>query len=129
MNTLGYKTVKRSNVKYNGGTGFPFNRCDYAAMKITTLNQQKRNEHALSFNASLPLKEHKQSTRNNSILENLMLDDISLTSIEKDNITLEEMVLKYTCMDCKFVTKNKTDMDSHVDTIHSSRKNKGIREM
>ena len=68
---------KRSSVKYKGGLSFPCNRCDYACKTISTLNKHKTSEHALSFDASKKSIEPRHSTRNNSIVGNLILEDLS----------------------------------------------------
>ena len=53
LEKLGNKSVKRSTVKYKGGTTFVCNRCDYAAKNISSLNKHKKTDHSISFNAYL----------------------------------------------------------------------------
>ena len=61
----------------------------------------------------------KQSTRNNSVIETLMLEDMTVTESDIYNKSLvEENALKYTRMECNFVTKSKECMDIHVRDKH-----------
>ena len=63
--------------------------------------------------------EQKQSTRNNSVIESLMLEDISVSDLTKEsNNTLEENALKFTCNECNVVTTSKTRLDKHVKSTH-----------
>ena len=92
---LGPRTVKRSNVKFKGGMSFPCNQCDYSFKSISTLKNHKTFQHTLGLNASLSRSEHLQSTRNNSVIETLMLEDESITNLSNDAIgeTLQMMML------------------------------------
>ena len=100
LDKLGHKSVKRSTVKYKSGTPFVCNLCDYAAKNISSLNKHKKNEHTLSFNGSLSLmlREQRQSTRNNSLLENLMLEDLSDSELPNECSPLSENTLVKTVM-------------------------------
>ena len=77
----------------------------------------------LSFDHSLSIREHPQSTRNNSVIEKLMLEDASISELPSDTITLDETTLGYTCEDCKFKTTSKTRMDKHVKNEHEPNEN------
>ena len=77
-------------------------------------------EHVLGFNMSRKLQEPRESTRNNSTVEALMLEDITIADITDGNVNLKEKALKYTCIECKFITVNKDKMDIHVMTEHES---------
>ena len=92
-------------------------KCDYAARSIFSLKKHKRNEHVLSFEASLSLREHPQSTRNNSLIEKMMLEDMSSNELTT-SLNLDEKAMKYTCLECKLFTSNKVDMDTHVRDQH-----------
>ena len=124
IETLGprSKRVKRSTVKYKGGSTFPCKVCDFTASTLTTLNKHKSSDHALSFNSSSSLLQIplKHSTRNNSISEALLEDNINILNLSKQSpeITLEETGLKFTCLECKFVTTEKLTMDVHVQSLH-----------
>ena len=102
--TLGAKTVKRSAVKYKGGSSFPCNRCEFAAKNISALNKHKKIEHVISFNMSKKFEEPRQSTRNNSAIECLMLEDVTVTNISNTSENLEENAQKFTCEVCNFAT-------------------------
>ena len=47
-----------------------------------------------------------------------MIEDLSITDLPNEIIDLEEIVLKYTCKDCIFITTKKADMDAHVKMKH-----------
>ena len=118
LDKLGQKMVKRSSVKFKGGATFDCNRCEHISKNSSSLSRHKRMEHSLSFNASQSLRNHLQSTRNNSISENLMLEDLSIINISDDKITLEEKPLSYTCKNCNIKTTSKSKMDKHVKLEH-----------
>ena len=119
---LAPRTVKRSDIKFKKSSTFTCNFCEFAAKSISTLNKHKANEHTLKQNTSkkvlhpLPL----QSTRNNSIVERLMIEDISVTDLSIDNVkNIDEDSLKYTCFQCNYTTTSKTSIDRHVDAKHA----------
>ena len=124
LETLGPKQVKRSTVKYKRGSSFPCKVCDFSAKTLASLNKHKDNGHALSFNSSKSISSCppplRQSTRNNSISEALLQENISSTNISNQNqrITIQENALKYTCLECNFATSEKGDMNDHVINIH-----------
>ena len=104
---LGPKTVKRSNIKYKRGSAFPCNSCDFAAQSISGLKKHKITEHihVSSLNSSKKSIGPRQSTRNNSIIERLMIEDVSVSDLTKDNVKkVEENSLKYTCYECNYIT-------------------------
>ena len=121
----GVKMVKRSSVKYKGGNTFPCNRCDYACRSISTLKKHKESEHNKSINSSQKLVALCHSTRNNSAVinnptdEKLMLENITLTDLTSDSVTIEDNLLKFTCLDCKFSANSKESMNSHVHQEHT----------
>ena len=117
LDKMGPKTVKRSTVNYNSRNPFSCNRCDYTTQRVTTLNKHKKNEHTPSFNSSHLLQEHRQSTRNNSVLEQIMNEEVSITNLSVVSNKAQEL-LKYICLDCNLVTKSKPDMDGHVQATH-----------
>ena len=126
LETLGVKQVKRSSVKYKGGSTFPCSRCDFAAKTLKALGKHKTSEHSISVlgtssSTSLALPRH--STRNNSVMEvpALMHDNLTIENVSFDEKnTNENPALKYTCIDCKYKTKVKSHMDEHVKTSHGS---------
>ena len=121
LSSLGLKTVKRSNVKYTGGpTHLWCTRCDFAAKSRASLQKHKKSEHAVSFNSpssSLAIPQH-HSTRNNTLTEALMLENMTAASIS-DEETVSD-ALKYTCLECNFKTKDKLHMDEHVKLVHAN---------
>ena len=101
IETLGSRTVKRSDVKYKAGFSFPCLKCDFSGKSVASLDKHKKNRHAISFvsattspSTSLVIPRH--STRNNSILE----ENNSSTDISKD--VIDQVLL---------------DLETHVDTI------------
>ena len=49
--------------------------------------------------------EPRQSTRNNSLIENLMIEDVTTTNLTNESVDLvEENTLRYTCNECMFAT-------------------------
>ena len=125
---LGPKTVKRSNIKFKKGPAFPCHSCEYAAKSVLGLKKHKKNEHILSFNSSNKMLEPRQSTRNNSVIENLMIEDITVTDMSNDSVDiLQENVLKYTCKECNFATTSKSHIDGHVKSKHLADKNEEVR--
>ena len=125
LQTLGKKMVKRSDIKYNGGSTFPCTQCDFAGKTLTVLEKHKKKGHSISFIASstetelpstsLALKTPMHSTRNNSFSE-VMLENMSITNIS--NESKKDESLKYTCLECNFITKEKGCMDAHVVECH-----------
>ena len=113
---LGPKTVKRSDIKLRRGPSYPCQTCDFTAKSVASLRKHKKAEHILG-NSSLKLLEPRNSTTNNSVIETLMIEDMSVAEIED---TIEEDSLKFTCKDCKYTTKSKTHIDSHVRSEHTN---------
>ena len=127
LDKLAQKTVRRSTVKHKVGTPLGCNRCDYSTKTISALKKHKKNEHVISFEASLSLRAHPQSTRNNSIVEKLMLEDISASELETDTLNLDEKAIRYTCLECKLVTTDKENMDMHVRDQHLPNENEDVK--
>ena len=71
-----------------------------------------------SVNTSQNLMIQRQSTRNNSFVESLMMEDVTATDLADDSVTLNENVLEYNCMDCNFLTTCKENMSKHTDQQH-----------
>ena len=127
LEKLGPTRVKRSDIKYKGGSTFPCNRCDYTGKNISTLNKHKKVEHSLSFNASKPVIGPRQSTRNNSVIESMMLENLTSTELDNDKNNLDENTLKYTCTDCNLITTSKERMDKHVGEKHVQNENEEVK--
>ena len=127
LEKLGTKSVKRADIKYKKGSSFPCTKCEHAAKSISALNKHKRVEHTSSLTipktSSKSIKITKQSTGNNSMIEPMMIEDVTITDLDCDSINLEEKSLKLTCNICEFVTHNKTFMDNHVNEKHVSKTN------
>ena len=121
---FGSKTVKRTDIKFKRGLSFPCHGCDFSAKSVATLKKHKKSEHVISFNSSKPM----HSTRNNSVIENLMIEDVTTTNLTNDSINiLQENVLKYTCNECMFVSTSKNQIDEHVKLMHQADKNEEVR--
>ena len=111
--------VKRSDIKLKRGPSYPCQTCDFAAKSVAALRKHKKNDHVLGLNSSNKMKEPRHSTRNNSVIEHLMIEDISSTDLESRNGNpLEENSLKYTCNECNYITTNKAHIDDHVKSQH-----------
>ena len=68
-----------------------------------------------------------QSTRNNSIIEPIMIEDLTASELSNDSANLEEASLKYTCLDYNFVTLRKDFMDKHVKETHQPNENEEVK--
>ena len=122
------KTSRRSNVKLKCGPSFPCHSCDYVGKSNTALRKHKKSDHVLSINTSNKKLLPKHSTRNNSVIENLMIEDLSSTNLLDDSCqVLEAKTLTYTCFECNFVTKSKSQLEEHVNTHHGPDKNEELR--
>ena len=86
LKKLGPKTAKRSSVRYKGKSSFPCNQCDYAFKSVTTLNNHRISEHALSFDESKRLMEPWHSTKNSSLSSCLMVEDGTVPDNSKEVI-------------------------------------------
>ena len=103
---LGSKSVKRSDIKYNGGpTHLWCTKCDFAAKSRPALIKHKKTKHALNSSSksspstSLSLPQH-HSTRNNSIVEALQQDNMTLKDISIECIS-DVNEAKYECFCCQ----------------------------
>ena len=89
------------------------------------LNKHKIGEHTTSFNSSKSLPAGpRKSTRNNSVIECMMLEDISSNELEGD---LDENCLKYTCIECNLIKVSKDAMDKHVRDKHLTNDNEDVK--
>ena len=125
--------VRRSSVKYKGGSTFACGRCDFAAKTVAALGKHKKSQHNLnitSSSCSSYLAIPKHSTRNNSFTECLMQEDMTTTNISQEEIKATEnkkKKLKYTCLECSYKTKVKSHMDEHVKTLHGQNPTQEIK--
>ena len=124
LDALGVKQVKRSTVKYKGGSSFPCKLCDFAAKNLSTLKKHDVSYHGINLYASNSLSSLaplKHSTRNNSISEALLQENMTITSLSNQSakITLDDNILKFTCLDCNFVSKKKEEMTNHAISLHN----------
>ena len=91
------------------------------ATMLLKVGWHKKSHNQVSFHSrgspssTLALPVH-QSTRNNSLVEALLLEDITVTDLSKGRSD----ALKYTCLECNFKTTTKTEMDTHVHSLHVS---------
>ena len=125
VSKLGPKTVKRSVIKVKKSNLYSCISCDYTFKSTIALKRHRKNEHILGLESS---KEIKQSTRNNSLAENLMIEDMTISDLDdKTKIeTLHEEQLKYTCHECNFTTLNKKEIDNHIANTHTEQKNEEV---
>ena len=95
LDALGVKQVKRSTVKYKGGSSFPCKLCDFAAKNLSTLKKHDVSYHGINLYASNSLSSLaplKHSTRNNSISEALLQENLTITSLSNQSakVTLDD---------------------------------------
>ena len=82
---LSPKTVKRSDIKLKRGPLYPCNSCEFASKSAAALKKHKKTDHILSLSSSKKLAEPRQSTRNNSVVENLMIEDLTATDLANED--------------------------------------------
>ena len=116
---FGAKTVKRADIKYKRSSSLPCNKCDFSCKTQLTLNKHKSNVHTSVLGP-------RQSTRNNSLVRSMMLEDMTTELMDK-SLSLEERVLEYDCMDCHFVTNSKTTMAEHRERQHKPTDSERVR--
>ena len=93
--------------------------CEFVARSVAGLMKHKKTEHILCLDSSSKSAGQRQSTRNNSVVEHLLIEDITVTGLgNRSETLLEENSLKYTCHACNYVTTNKVDIDNHVLSKH-----------
>ena len=73
LHKYGSKMVKRSSIRFKGGATFLCNKCGFACKSSIALSKHTENEYAISFNASPDVLRPRQSTGNNSLVENMMI--------------------------------------------------------
>ena len=127
LEKLSTRTVRRSNVTYKGGEPFTCNKCEYASKTISNLNKHKKTEHTVSFNVPKARPGPLQSTRNNSLTEPIMLEDISLTALQNESITVDENSFKFTCLNCNFISLKQEVVDAHIREEHGANQNEEVK--
>ena len=141
LETLENKKIKRSNVKYTRGpTHLWCTKCDFAAKSRPALAKHKKATHSPSFITKSPsltplLAPQYQSTRNNSITE-VLLQDNNIVNDQSDDLIdeVEDKIernmaenIKFTCLECNFKTKDKPDMDVHIETVHGNQESNDVK--
>ena len=140
------RTVKRENVKYKTtqSQSLSCNRCNQTSNSISQLHSHMKASHEKTMDISRYNERH-QSTKNNSMAESIMVEDISELEIESDEnvmkqltfVTLEEETnvidekkeleeKHYNCdiwftgnIPCHYQSKTPTDMLRHIKSSHS----------
>ena len=118
LQKFGPKMVRRSSVKLKRKSPFPCKKCDFTCKSNSSLNHHKQNEHRLSFNVSQKQIGPTESTRNNSLVEGLLMENLSSTDLDKEEATLEEKVFEFNCMDCNYRSNKQSDMNEHTNNMH-----------
>ena len=85
------KTVKRGKVRFKTSSTLSCNRCSQVAQSISKLHEHMQNSHELSTSSMVESAKF-QSTRNNSNVESLMIEDISANVLLDED--LEKMEVK-----------------------------------
>ena len=102
--------------------------CEFSSNALTALKKHMKTEHTMdssksSSNIQTPLR---HSTRNNSLSEALMQEDLTLADItnESNKLALEEEGgrQKLYCPDCNSIFKEKVLLDEHLKTTHGNPK-------
>ena len=128
VKNLGPKTVKRADIKLKKGPLFPCHNCDFISKSAQALKKHRREEHILGLDMSNKIDQQKQSTRNNSLTEQLLIEDVTSSNLTlEEPEVLKETIYKYTCDTCEFVTKNKTDIDEHVISKHLNKDDEEVK--
>ena len=97
LDNLGTKQVKRSTVSYKKGSSYSCKNCQFITKSFSLLKKHRVNDHALSqnlSNLSLPSISGKHSTRNNSITEALLQENITITDISDTNTSEKQWKTK-----------------------------------
>jgi hypothetical protein len=149
------KTVKRGNVKFKTSSTLSCNRCSQVADSVSQLHEHMQNIH--EFSSSIQTESAKfQSTRNNSNVESLMIEDVSLNvllddSIEKPKVDDDEPTLdeaanvaeeqidvandRYKCdifykdnSPCVYRSTTATEMLKHTELVHGDKKDEEVMD-
>ena len=127
MKKLGTKTVRRSEIKLRKGPSYPCQNCEHTAKSVIALKRHRKEEHILSLDISNKLADQKQSTRNNSLVEMMMIEDLTVNELTLRDTKPKEVSYKYTCDTCDFVTLKKASMDEHVVKQHLNREDEEVK--
>ena len=107
---------------------YPCQNCDYTAKSVLALKKHRKDEHILSLDISNKLSDQKQSTRNNSLVEMVMIEDLTANELTiGDTKRPKEISYKYTCDTCDFVTIRKESMDEHVVKQHLNKEDEEVK--
>ena len=129
LETLGSRKVKRADVKYNGGSAFACAKCDVSCKTLSLLEKHKRKTHAINLSVSVSRLVStsqaaipRHSTRNNSLDEIILDDNLTITDLTSNNSTKNQAleIVKFTCAECQFKTKEEDRMDIHVKETHGN---------
>ena len=146
LDNLGTKQVKRSTVSYKKGSSYSCKNCQFITKSFSLLKKHRVNDHALSqnlSNLSLPSISGKHSTRNNSITEALLQENITITDISDTNtsekVTIEDVIdtddvetrnknlaplsnlniLVFKCKNCNNAFQTKKNLNTHNEVVHT----------
>ena len=65
---------------------------------------------------------------NNSVIEGLMVEDMTISDLDKTSSTpMDENSLKYTCHECNYVTTIKNEIDNHIRGKHTPLEDEEVR--
>ena len=121
LSTLGSKGVRRSSIKIpTRSISLWSNKCDYVKKSHTALMKHKKSDHLVlrtSPCSTLVLPEH-QSTRNNSVSEPILPENITLTESLEDNEGRSG--LAFNCLMCEWKTNSKKMMGKHLTSNHDN---------
>ena len=142
LSNLG-KTVKRENVKFKTSTKQTCKKCNQISQSVTQLHEHMRSIHELSIGTGSIIESAKfQSTRNNSLVENLMVEDMTMSShdsLEVCEIANEEQKKpeskNYECevwykdnIPCDFKSPAASEMLTHTEKEHGVKEAQENRE-
>ena len=114
-------TVMRSKISKVSGV-FSCSKCSFSTKSVTALAKHSKNEHiseSITKSNPIPLL---HSTRNNSISEALLQENITISGLISDDSKAIEYEdcrqLKFTCKECNTSLRTKVELDKHVEEEH-----------
>ena len=142
------KTVKRENIKFKTSTKQTCKKCNQIAKSVSQLHEHMRRTHERSIGTGGVIESAQfQSTRNNSLAENLMIEDMTISSydsIDTHEIALEESTNEeqkkpepknYECevwykdnSPCDFKSPAASEMLTHTENEHGIKEAQENRE-
>ena len=121
LSLLNNRGVKRSSVRIpTRSTALWCTKCDFVAKSNSALTKHKRSDHysldTRESSSSMLAIPPYQSTKNNTINDMIMQEDITLNDLSLDE---QNDILLFSCLVCDWKTKSKKLLDDHLDEVHN----------